>query len=70
MTAREQHDKAVEAFNNHDAERVVEFYAPDAILYDPQYNEPQNGRDAIRKDYEKMFSRLSRYHRYKTGIFS
>ncbi len=55
MTTREQHDKAVEAFNNHDADRVVEFYAPDAILYDPQYNEPQIGRDAIRKDYENLF---------------
>ncbi len=55
MTAREQHDKAVEAFNNHDADKVVEFYAPDAILYDPKYNESQNGRDAIRKDYENMF---------------
>ncbi len=55
MTAIEKHDKAMEAFNNHDAEKVVEFYSPDAILTDPSYNEPQIGRDAIRKDYEKLF---------------
>ena len=55
MTAQQQHDKAMEAFNNHDAEKVVVFYAPDAILIDPSYNEPQIGRDAIRKDYEKLF---------------
>ena len=32
MTAIEKHDKAMEAFNNHDAEKVVEFYSPEAIL--------------------------------------
>jgi ketosteroid isomerase-like protein len=32
MTAQQQHDKAIEAFNNHDADKVVEFYSPDAIL--------------------------------------
>jgi ketosteroid isomerase-like protein len=32
MTTSEKHDKAVEAFNNHDADKVVEFYSPDAIL--------------------------------------
>jgi ketosteroid isomerase-like protein len=55
MTAQQQHDKAIEAFNNHDADKVVEFYSADAILTDPSYNEPQIGRDAIRKDYEKLF---------------
>ena len=55
MTAQEKHDKAVETFNNHDANKVVEYYAPEAILIDPSYHEPQTGRDAIRKDYEKLF---------------
>jgi len=69
MTAIEKHDKAMEAFNNHDAEKVVEFYSPDAILTDPSYNEPQIGRDAIRKDYEKLFRSFPDISVSRHGVF-
>jgi steroid delta-isomerase-like uncharacterized protein len=50
MAAKYSVDRQVEALNRHDAEAFAGFYAPDAVVYDPQYPEPLEGRDAIRKD--------------------
>jgi steroid delta-isomerase-like uncharacterized protein len=41
-----------DALNRHDAGGFAALYAPNAILRDPQYGEPLEGRDAIRKDIE------------------
>jgi steroid delta-isomerase-like uncharacterized protein len=41
-----------DAVNRHDAAGCAALYAPNAILKDPQYAEPLEGRDAIRKDLE------------------
>ena len=40
----------VAALNRHDAEAFTAFYAPDALIHDPQHPEPLKGRDAIRQD--------------------
>lgn len=55
MAVLEKHQKAVDAFNRHDPDGVVQLYAPDAVLYDPQHREPIHGRDAIRDEYARMF---------------
>ena len=39
----------VEALNRHDVDAFVGFYAPNAVVYDPQHPEPLTG-EAIRKD--------------------
>jgi steroid delta-isomerase-like uncharacterized protein len=53
--ALERHQQAVEAFNAHDADAVVDLYAAQAVLHDPQQPEPVRGRDAIREGYAQMF---------------
>lgn len=40
----------LDAFNKHDVEGFANLYATDASSYDPQYEYPLQGRDAIRKD--------------------
>lgn len=46
-------DEALEAFNAHDVDRFVKFYAVSAVHYQPTQSEPLKGRDAIREDYVK-----------------
>lgn len=45
-----------DAVNRHDAAGFAALYAPNGILRDPQYSEPLEGRDAIRKDLEDFLS--------------
>ena len=42
--------KWAEAINRHDPAGFTALYAPNAIIRDPQYPEPLEGRDAIQKD--------------------
>jgi steroid delta-isomerase-like uncharacterized protein len=56
MSAVDTARKAVEAFNRHDAQAFAELYAPEAVALDPQYSEPLNGREAIRKDIEDFLA--------------
>jgi steroid delta-isomerase-like uncharacterized protein len=53
--ALDRHQRAVDAFNAQDPDAVVDLYAADAILHDPQSPEPIRGRDAIRESYAQMF---------------
>lgn len=46
----------VQAWNRHDPEACVSFYAEDATVHDPMYTEPLSGRDAIRKDFEDFMT--------------
>lgn len=55
MQAQDTINKAIEAFNRHDADAYAALYATEAIAYDPQYPEPLKGREAIRKDIEDFF---------------
>jgi steroid delta-isomerase-like uncharacterized protein len=55
MSAIERHQRAVEAFNAHDADAVADLYAAEGVLHDPQMPAPVRGRDAIRETYVQMF---------------
>jgi steroid delta-isomerase-like uncharacterized protein len=55
MANRQKLDEAVAAFNAHDAGRFAACYAPDAIVYDPQYPEPLRGRGAIEQDMADFY---------------
>jgi steroid delta-isomerase-like uncharacterized protein len=47
--------KAIDAFNRHDAGEFAQLYAPDAIVYDPQYPEPLRDLDSIEQDMKDLF---------------
>ena len=49
-------EKHIKSFNDHDANAWASHYAENARLYDPQYPEPKQGRDAIRKDVEDFYA--------------
>jgi steroid delta-isomerase-like uncharacterized protein len=53
---REFVERQISAFNAHDPEAWTNSYAENAVLHDPQYPEPQRGREAIRKDIQDFFS--------------
>ncbi len=55
----ERHQKAVDAFNDHDPDRVVELYATDAVLHDPQHPKPVHGRAEIREVYAEAMRSFS-----------
>jgi steroid delta-isomerase-like uncharacterized protein len=46
----------MDAFNRHDAAAFASAYAPDAVVYDPQYPQPLKGRDSIREDIDAFFT--------------
>ncbi|GIV79916.1 MAG: hypothetical protein KatS3mg051_2121 [Anaerolineae bacterium] len=56
MSAQGTLTQTFDAFNRHDADAFAALYAPDAVVYDPQYAEPLQGREAIRKDMEDFFA--------------
>lgn len=58
MPAQEMAKKALDAFNRHDAGAFAALYAADAVAPDPQYAEPLQGREAIRKDIEDFCQAL------------
>jgi steroid delta-isomerase-like uncharacterized protein len=55
MSAADLNRRWIDAVNRHDAAAVAELYAPNAIVHDPAYNEPLEGRDAIARDLEAFF---------------
>lgn len=42
------------AFNEHDWDRMVSFYAPDAILEDPSYEKPVVGTQGMKEKYNRL----------------
>lgn len=56
MAAAEVTRAWVEAINRHDPAGFAALYAPNAIVRDPQYAEPLEGRDAIQRDMETFFT--------------
>lgn len=44
-------DGLLDAFNRHDLDRVVSWYAEGAVHHQPNRAEPLRGRDEIREDY-------------------
>jgi steroid delta-isomerase-like uncharacterized protein len=49
-------DEHIKVFNAHDANGWASHYAENAVLYDPQYGEAKNGRDAVLKDIQDFFA--------------
>ncbi|MDP2041709.1 ester cyclase [Algoriphagus sp.] len=50
MDTRKLIQQTLDAFNQHDVGAIAEAYDRDATSYDPQYENPLRGRDAIVKD--------------------
>ena len=46
----------VDSLNRHDLDGYASFYAEDAVLHDPAYPEPLQGRNAIRADMANFFA--------------
>lgn len=46
-------EEVIEAFNSHDLDGVVSWYAEDALHHQPNRPDPLRGRDEIREDYRK-----------------
>lgn len=44
-------DNVISAFNLHDVEKFMSYYAPDARHFQPTQPEPFKGREAIKEDY-------------------
>src|SRR5688572_7545784 len=62
MAGEDLIEKHVKAFNDHDANAWASHYAENALLYDPQYQEPKRGREAVRKDIEDFFGAFPDIH--------
>ena len=54
MSATDASRKWTEAINRHDAGAFAALYAPNAVVQDPQYPQPLEGRDAIHKDISEF----------------
>lgn len=48
----------IEALNRHDAEAAVELLAEDVLFWEPTYDEPRRGREAVRRELEGFFAML------------
>jgi ketosteroid isomerase-like protein len=48
----------VEAANRHDAAAVADFFAADAVLWEPSYATPRRGRSALRRQFAELFMLL------------
>lgn len=56
MSGAEVNRRWTEAVNRHDAAAAAQLYAPNAVVHDPQYDEPLEGRDAVEKDFRDFFA--------------
>jgi steroid delta-isomerase-like uncharacterized protein len=48
----------IDAMNRHDAAAVIEQCAEDVLFWEPSYDEPRRGRDAMQRDLEGFFAML------------
>ena len=55
MSTAEVIQRWIDAINRQDVEAYSSLYAPTAIVRDPQYPHPLEGRDAIREDIDNFF---------------
>ncbi len=54
--------KLLDAFNRHDAAAFAACYGQDAVVYDPMYQEPLKGKEAIQRDIEEFFRAFPDVH--------
>ena len=69
MSAQDTLKKTVDAFNRHDADAFAALYTTDAVAPDPQYAEPLQGREAIRKDIVDFFEAFPDIHARVIGEY-
>jgi steroid delta-isomerase-like uncharacterized protein len=62
MNAEQIARKAMDAFNRHDADGFAALYSDTVTAFDPQYNSPLKGREAVRKDIEAFFRAFPDIH--------
>jgi steroid delta-isomerase-like uncharacterized protein len=58
MSAADVYNQQADAVNRGDAEAYSALYAPNAVVHDPAYPEPLEGRDAIRADLEAFMQAI------------
>ena len=51
-----------EAFNEHDVDKLMTFYADDVIVHGPESCEPKVGKEAVRASYTEMFEQIPDVH--------
>jgi ketosteroid isomerase-like protein len=56
--ARQLIERMVDALNRHDPDAAVEALAEDVVFWEPSYDEPRRGRDAVRRDLAGFFAML------------
>jgi len=47
-----------DCLNRHDAEAASKLFAENVLFWEPSYDEPRCGRDAIRREFEGFFAML------------
>jgi steroid delta-isomerase-like uncharacterized protein len=55
---RDAFDRFLAAMNRHDAAGAVEWLAEDVVFWEPSYDEPRRGREAVRRDFDGFFAML------------
>jgi steroid delta-isomerase-like uncharacterized protein len=55
MTAADVQRRLIDALNRRDSEAFAALFAPTAVVHDPAYREPLEGRDMIREEIESFF---------------
>jgi len=51
-----------DAYNAHDLERLLAYYAPDAVIVDGEGNLISEGHDAVRSTMARVFERMPDVH--------
>jgi predicted ester cyclase len=63
-------DEALDAFNSHDIDRFMNFYAKNALYFQSKFSDPKKGIEAIKKGFiQKSFSPFPDIHIDTTHIF-
>ena len=60
--ARRTFEQLLEAMNRHDAAAAAELHAEDVLVWEPSYDEPRRGREALRRELEGFFAMLPDIH--------
>jgi uncharacterized protein (TIGR02246 family) len=61
-TGRYTLERLTEAMNRHDAVAAAELFSDDALFWEPSYDEPRRGREAVRREFEGFFAMLPDIH--------
>jgi steroid delta-isomerase-like uncharacterized protein len=68
MSGKDLFQEQVEAFNRHDSAALAARYATDAVVADPFYREPLEGRDAVEKDLAEFMRAFPDMHQTVSSV--